>query len=93
MEKVTLPIKRRELWERVLLDEPTKEIYRSHFSEEERLHTCADTYVSCTPHSSWEEFVGELYWHDEVAAAREAKALQNKSERVIMCGAGISEHV
>ena len=87
MEKVIISVKRRELWERVLLDEPTREIYRSHFSEEDRLHTCADTYmyVSCTPNSTWEEFIRELYWHDEMAATREANALQKKGEWLIMC--------
>jgi hypothetical protein len=56
-----------------------EEIYSSHSSEEEKLHSCADIYVSCAPSTSWEELVHELYDRSEMAAAKEAKAfLQHK---------------
>jgi ASC-1-like (ASCH) protein len=78
MEKVSVD-KRREVWEEVLEEEAVEEIYSSHSSEEEKLHSCADIYVTCKPDSSWEELVRELYNWGEMAAAKEAKAfLQQK---------------
>jgi hypothetical protein len=78
IEKVTVH-KRRQVWEGVLEREAVEEIYSSHFSEEEKLHSCADTYANCKPDSSWEELVRELYNRGEMAAAKEAKAfLQQK---------------
>ena len=79
MKKVTVD-KRRRAWEEVLSWRVVKEIYSSHSSEEEKLHSCADTYVTCKPDSSWEELVQVLYnICDEMAAAKEAKAfLQQK---------------
>ena len=72
MEKVKVG-KRRELWQKVLSWKAVNEIYSSHFSEEEKLHSCADTYVTCAPDSSWEKLVRQLYDCDEMAAAKEAK--------------------
>ena len=79
MEKVTVD-KRRKAWEEVLSWRVVEEIYSSHSSEEEKLHSCADIYVTCNPHSSWEELVQKLYYNcGEMAAAKEAKAfLQQK---------------
>ena len=73
MEKVKVS-KRRELWRKVLSWGIVNEIYSSHSSEEEKLHSCADIYVTCEPDSSWEELVRQLYDCDEMAAAKEAKA-------------------
>ena len=73
MEKVTVD-KRRQVWERVLNREAVKEIYSSHFSEEEKLRSCADIYTTCKPGPSWKELVGWLYDYGEMAAAKEAKA-------------------
>ena len=73
MEKVTVD-KRRGVWEVVLGEEAVEEIYSSHSSEEEKLHSCADTYANCKPDSSWKEFVQQLYNCGEMAAAKEAKA-------------------
>ena len=72
MEKVTVD-KRRRVWERVLVEGAVEEIYSSHFSEEEKLHSCADIYVTCKPHSSWKELFQNLYNYGETAAAKEAK--------------------
>jgi uncharacterized lipoprotein len=78
MEKVTVD-KRREVWVEVLGEEAVEEIYSSHSSEEEKLHSCADIYVTCKPDSSWEVLVRELYNRGGMAAAKEAKAfLQQK---------------
>ena len=78
MEKVTVD-KRRRVWESVLSWGVVDEIYSSHSSEEEKLHSCADTYVTCKPGSSWEEFVQKLLNCGEVVAAKESKAfLQHK---------------
>ena len=74
------------MWERVLLKSAVEEIYSSHSSEEEKLHSCADTYVACTPDSSWEELVQELYYDGEIAAAKEAKIfLQQKCGWLLVC--------
>ena len=73
MEKVTVD-NRRQVWEVVLQEEAVKEIYSSHSSEEEKLHSCANTYVTYKPGSSWEELVQKLYCYREMAAAKEAKA-------------------
>ena len=62
------------MWENVLGGRAVVEIYSSHSSEEEKLHSCADTYVTCKPDSSWEHLVQELYDYGEMAAAKEAKA-------------------
>ena len=81
MQKVTVD-KRRGVWERIF-NHPqiTEEIYSSHSREEERLHSCADTYVTCAPSISWEELIGELYDWGEMAAAKEARAfLQHKGK-------------
>ena len=50
------------------------EIYSSHSTEEEKLHSCANTYVTCSPDSSWEQLIQLLYSFGEMAAAKEAKA-------------------
>jgi hypothetical protein len=79
MEKVTVD-KRRRVWEEVLGRRAVEEIYSSyHSSEEEKLHSCADTYANCKPDSSWEELLRLLYDCGEMAAAKEAKTfLQQK---------------
>ena len=86
MEKVTVD-KRRRVWEWVLGDKErgvlgeevltkgaVKEIYSSHSSEEEKLHSCADTYANCKPDSSWKELIQQLYNWGEMAAAKEANS-------------------
>ena len=79
MEKVTVD-ERRRVWGEIFNHRQViQEIYSSHSSEEERLHSCADIYVTCAPSISWEELVRELYDSGEMAAAKEAKAfLQHK---------------
>ena len=79
MKKVVVD-KRRRVWEEVLGEEAVEEIYSSHSSEEDKLHSCADVYVTCKPDSSWEDLVQKLYYYcDEMVAAKEAKAfLQHK---------------
>ena len=70
------------MWEAIFNhDQLIEEIYSSHSNEEEKLHSCADTYVTCAPSISWEEIVQESYYRREMAAAKEAKAfLQLKGE-------------
>ena len=79
MEKVTVD-KRRRVWAEIFNhSQVIEEIYSSHPREEERLHSCADTCVTCAPSICWEELVRELYDCGEMAAAKEAKAfLQHK---------------
>ena len=62
------------MWEEVLGKGAAEEIYSSHSSEEEKLHSCADVYVTCKPDSSWKKLVQELYDYGGMAAAKEAKA-------------------
>ena len=84
MEKVTVD-NRRQVWEKVLNRGAVRETYSSHSSEEEKLHSCADTYATCKPDSSWEQLVWNLYDCGEMAAAKDAKAfLQRKGRWLIM---------
>ena len=78
-EKVTVD-KRRRVWERVLSWEVVVEIYSSHSSEEEKLRSCADTYVTCKPDPSWEHLVQNLYDYGEMTAAKEAKGFLQQEE-------------
>ena len=80
MEKVAVD-KRRNVWERVLEVEAVEEIYSSHSSEDEKLHSCADIYVTCKPNSSWKELVQKLYDYGEMAAAKEAKCFLHQHGR------------
>ena len=65
----------------VLGGEAVEEIYSNHSSEEEKLHSCADAYVSSKPDSSWEDLVRWLYMYGEMAAAKKAKCfLPQKGE-------------
>ena len=74
MEKVAVD-KRRLVWAEVLGREVVGEIYSSHSSEEDKRHSCVDTYVTCKPNSSWEDLVWTLYYScGEMTAAKEAKA-------------------
>ena len=59
--------------EKVLGQEAVEEIYSSHSIVEKKLHSCADTYVTCALGSSWEELVHVLYDSGEMAAAKEAR--------------------
>ena len=79
MKKVSVD-KRRRVWEEVLGEEAVEEIYSSHSNEENKLRSCANTYVTYKPYSSWEDLVRKLYYDCcEMAAAKEAKAfLQQK---------------
>ena len=80
---------RRQVWETVLR-ETVKDIYCSHSSEEERLQYCAHSYTAKSE-SSWEDLVGWLYFHGEMAAAKKAKAfLQQKGESQLVQGRGLS---
>ena len=84
MEKVTVD-KRRQVWKEVLLMSAVEKIYSSQSSEEEKLHSCADTYVTRNSDSSWGQLVQELYYCSEMAAAKEAKAfLQQKGKWLIV---------
>ena len=85
MEKVTVD-KRRRVWEIMLKKEAVKEIYSSHSSEEEKLCSCADIYVTCKPDPSWEELVQWLYDYGQMVAAKKAKAfLQPKGGWLYKC--------
>ena len=78
MEKVTVD-ERRGVWEVVLGVGAVEEIYSSHSSEEEKLHSCADVYVTCKHDSSWKGFVQKLYNCGGLAAAKEANSILQQS--------------
>ena len=61
------------MWDGVLEWGAVEMIYTNHSSEEEKLCSCADVYVTCKPDSSWKELVWVLYDFGEIAAAKEAK--------------------
>ena len=83
MEKVSVD-KRRHVWKEVLERRVVEEIYNSNSSEEEKLHSCADSYTS-KPDSSWEDLVRWLYVYGEMAVAKKAKSfLQQKGEWLIV---------
>ena len=65
---------RRQLWAEVLRRSIVREIYSSHSSDEEKLHSLSDVYVNCKLDSSWEELVCCLYEEGEVAATQTARA-------------------
>ena len=85
MEKVAVD-NRRRVWKEVLGWGAVEEIYSSYSSEEDKLHFCTDTYVTCKPDSSWKELVRKLYYDfGEMAAAKEAKTfLQQKGGWLIV---------
>ena len=77
--------KRRLVWERVLRGRDVEEIYSSHYSEEEKLQSCADAFVNSKPDSSWEDLVEWSYRYGEMAAAKKAKSfLQQEGEWLIV---------
>ena len=83
MEKVTVD-KRRGVWWKVLGWEAVEEIYSSHSSEKERLRSCAGHLV-CKYDASWKDLNQQLYDHNEMAAANEAKVfLQLKGRWLIL---------
>ena len=45
----------------------------------EKMRACVDLYVNCYPDPSWVGIIGELYYHEELAAAREAKPLYHQN--------------
>ena len=73
VEKVTVD-KRRQVWKEVLGEAVVEEIYSSHSSEKDKLHSCAETYVTIKPNSSFDDLVYWLYRCREMAAAKEAKS-------------------
>ena len=73
MEKVTVD-KRSRMCVELLGEGAVEEIYSGNSSEEEKLHSCADVYVTCKPDSSWKELVQKLYNCGGMASAKEAKA-------------------
>ena len=77
MEKVTMG-RRRRVWEEILGKEVVEVMYNGHSSEEEKLQSCADTYVSCKSDASWQQLAHKLYDCGEMVAVREAKGFQDK---------------
>ena len=73
LEKVTVD-RRRDVWEGVLGEAVVEEIYSSHSSEKEKLHSCAEIYVTTTPNSSFEYLLSWLYNYGEMEAAKVAKS-------------------
>ena len=72
-------VNRKHMLECICTWEVVDKIYRSHSSETERLHACADAFVNCKPNSSWEKLIENFYESAGIGAAKQAKAfLQEK---------------
>ena len=85
MEKVTVGT-RGGVWWTVLGQKAVEEIYTNHSSEKERLYSCAGHLV-CKHDTSWKDghLVQQLYYCNEMAAAKEAKVfLQRKGRWLIL---------
>ena len=67
-----------EVW-RQLID--MKDITSKCSTKRELVHTCADIYVNCVPHSSWEGFAHGLYNAQETAAVEEVRSYLNPRGR------------
>ena len=67
--------KRKEVWGvyGIIPGPQLKEIYQKYSTEEQRMHACADIYVSCGPRPSWTRLCEKLLDMGEVTAARKAK--------------------
>ena len=74
MEKVAVE-RRKEVWSGgdIVPYPQLKEIYQKYFTEEQRMHACADIYVNCHPDSSWTHLCRRLYGENEMTAAKKAK--------------------
>jgi hypothetical protein len=71
MEKVEPKVKM-QVWEDAcdfLMKDKMKELCMSGKEDE-----CADLYVNCSPHSSWERIARSLYRHHQVAAIEEVRS-------------------
>ena len=73
LEKIKVD-KRRDIWKELLGEEVVEDIYSSHSSEKEKLHSCAETYVTTKPYSSFKHLVDRLYIYGEMEAAKMAKS-------------------
>ena len=78
LEKVKVDKKGRVL-EEILNKAVVEEIYGSYSSEKEKLHSCAEIYVTSDPDSSFKDLVDWLYQYGEMAAAKEAKSFLPKT--------------
>ena len=67
--------RRKKVWSRenIVPDPQLEEIYQKYSTEEQRIHACADIYVTCNPKPSWTHLCYGLYWEKEMTAARKAK--------------------
>ena len=67
--------RRKQVWSRgnIVPDPQLEEIYQKYSTEEQRIHACADIYVTCKPEPSWTHLCYGLYWEKEMTAARKAK--------------------
>jgi hypothetical protein len=71
MEKVQPKVKM-QVWEYTFgaqMEDKMKELCMSGKEDE-----CADLYVNCNPHSSWERLARSLYRHHQVAAVEEVRS-------------------
>ena len=67
MEKVTVA-KWTDVWKSLLGRRYVESVRSSYSTEEERTFACSDTYVHCSPESSWDNLTSLLYKEDEMTA-------------------------
>ena len=63
-----------EVWWCLNDDDLLEDINSKCFTERELVHTCADIFVNCDPHSSWEPVADGLYRTLETAAVEEVRS-------------------
>ena len=80
MEKVT-DGRAMEVWRGLIYEDLLEDISSKCSTETELVHTCADIYVNCFPHSSWEGFAHGLYNAQETAAVEEVRSYLNPRGR------------
>ena len=67
--------RKKEVWRgwRLIPVPLLEEIYQKYSNEEHHLQECADLYVNCHYNPSWRGLCKELFYMNEMTAARKAK--------------------
>ena len=63
-----------KIWGSLIYEHVLEDINSKCSTERELVHTCADIYVNCGPHSSWEGVASGLYNAQETAAVEEVRS-------------------
>ena len=69
-----------------------EEIYQKYSNEGQRLLACADYYVNCGVHSSWEDLAHVLYLKEETNAVEEVRSYLNPRGGLLQCVWSVVHH-